>query len=173
MRPLRFSQPGGWAQLQKARFPSSGQGECSLLAQRSHVWKYSIAAFTYGCLKTTCRFPIGTEGHGRSYMLGIWQAVCGAMGGLVSGCITQSIRAQSGLSNWVLLRAIQIDPHLGFLGNSIGHFFLLLGRLSAAWWLQNSQSGGLVGQEYEDGSLKTQVRVRFGAKGTAGPLCRG
>ena len=68
-------------------------------------------------------------------------------------------------------RAVQVDPHVGFLGRPIGHYFFLVGRQKAALWLQNSQSGGLVGQECEDGSLKTEARVRFRAEAMAVPMC--
>ena len=58
-------------------------------------------------------------------------------------------------------RAVQVDPNLGFGGSPIEHVFRLVGRQSSGLWLQNSQSGGLLGQKCEDGSLKTQARVRF------------
>ena len=55
-----------------------------------------------------------------------------------------------------LTRDVQMDL-LGFLCSPIGHFFFLVGRQSAELCLQNSQSRGLVGEECEDGSLKTQA----------------
>ena len=73
----------------------------------------------------------------------------------------------------VLSRDEQVDPHLRILGSPTGQHFFLVGRQRAALWFLNSQSGGLVCQECEEGSLKTQARLRFGADGTAGPLTRG
>ena len=66
--------------------------------------------------------------------------------------------------------AVQVDPHLGFLGSPIGHLFLLVRRQTAALWLQKSPCEGLLGWEWEDGSLKTQARVRLQAEGMVGPL---
>ena len=62
-------------------------------------------------------------------------------------------------------RAGQVEPHLWFQSSPTGHFFLLVASQSAALWLQNSQSGRLVGHECEDGRLKTQASVRFRAEG--------
>ena len=67
-------------------------------------------------------------------------------------------------------RAMHVDPHVGFLGRPIGHFFPLVGRINAALWLQNSQSGGLAGQECEDESLNTEAMVQFSVECTAVPM---
>ena len=68
---------------------------------------------------------------------------------------------------------VQVVPHLESLTAPEGKVSLLLGRQSAALWLRYSESGGLVGQECEDGSLRTEVRVRFQGEGRGGLFCRG
>lgn len=67
-------------------------------------------------------------------------------------------------------RAVQVDPHLVFLGRGIGHFLLVI-RQNAALGLQNSQYGVLVGQECKDGSLKTQTTVKVSVEHMAVPKC--
>ena len=72
----------------------------------------------------------------------------------------------------VKLSGMQVDPHLAFLGSPRGNVFLLEGRKSAALWRRNSHTGGLVGQNCEEGSVRTQARLRFWVKIMAGTLCR-
>ena len=55
----------------------------------------------------------------------------------------------------VLLRAVQLDPHGGFLHRPFLHFFYLVSRQMAALRLQNIQVGGFAGEECEDRSMKT------------------
>lgn len=71
----------------------------------------------------------------------------------------------------VCSRAMQVDPHAKFLGRPIGHVSFLVGRQKAVLWIQNSQSRGLVGQECEDGNLKTKAMLKFSAELMAVPMC--
>ena len=62
----------------------------------------------------------------------------------------------------VPLRAVQVDPHLGFLCHPVDHFLPSESRQRTVFGLQDSQCGGLVHQASGDGRLKTQARVRVG-----------
>ena len=56
--------------------------------------------------------------------------------------------------------AVLFSFNMGGLCSSMGHGFFLDGRQSPVLWLQTPQSGGHVGQDSGDGSLKTKARVR-------------
>ena len=60
---------------------------------------------------------------------------------------------------------------VGYLGRPIQHFFFLVGKQKAVLCLQTSLSGGLEGQDCEDGSLKTQATVQFISEHRAVPMC--
>ena len=49
----------------------------------------------------------------------------------------------------VPLRAVQVNPHLGFLCHPVGHFLPSESRQRAVLGLQDSQCGGLVHQASE------------------------
>ena len=57
----------------------------------------------------------------------------------------------------LLSRPLQVEPHLGFFGLFHGALFLSVGLAECCVVAPESQSGGLVGQECEDRSLKTQL----------------
>ena len=61
----------------------------------------------------------------------------------------------------------------GFLDRPIQLFYFLVGKQKAVLCLQTSQSGGLAGQEYEDGSLQTQASLQFSSERRAVPMCQG
>ena len=71
----------------------------------------------------------------------------------------------------VLWRAVQVDPHVGILDRHLGHFFFLADKRKAVLDLQSPESGGLVIQEFEDGSVKTQAKVQFIVEHRAVPMC--
>lgn len=66
-----------------------------------------------------------------------------------------------------------MNPYVKILDRPIGHFFFLVGRQKAVLCLQDSQYGGLVGKECEEGSLKTLGLVKFSAECMAVPICSG
>ena len=66
-----------------------------------------------------------------------------------------------------------MDFHVGFLDRPIGHFFFLAGKQKAVLSLQNPVSGGLVVQEWEDGSLKKQATLQFIVEHRSVPMCCG
>ena len=81
-------------------------------------------------------YPVWVEmiswDHGRSHCC-IWGTLSGWLtGGLVSGGVRQSISDRSAYDIGVPLRAVQVDPPVGFLGIPIGHYFFLVGRQKAA-----------------------------------------
>ena len=60
---------------------------------------------------------------------------------------------------------------MGFLDRPIRHFFFLADKQKAVLGLQNSESGGLAVQEWEDGSLKKQAMVQFIVEHREVPMC--
>ena len=62
------------------------------------------------------------------------------------------------------------SPNLYHFGQWNGQNSHGLGRHSTNVWLQWSQPGGCVAQDFEDRSLKTQIQLRFGDLGMAGPI---
>ena len=56
---------------------------------------------------------------------------------------------------------VQVDPHLGFLRSPRGQCFLSGGQSGCCIVVLDCQTGGLVGQYSEDGSLRSQARPRF------------
>ena len=56
---------------------------------------------------------------------------------------------------------VQVDPHWGILGRPRGQYYSSGEQAECCIVVLDCQSGGLVGQESEDRSLRTQARPRF------------
>ena len=82
--------------------------------------------------------------------------ICSQLSGwLTGGWGSGSVRAlvqRVAYETGVLSRSLQVEPHLGFLGCFMGHYFFLLGWQSAALWLQNPNLEGLWAR-----SVRTEV----------------
>ena len=67
---------------------------------------------------------------------------------------------------------VHVDPHLGFLGSPRGQCFPSGGQAECCIVVLDCQTGRLVVQESEDGSLRTQARPRFLGEDMAGTIYR-
>ena len=104
-------------------------------------------------------------------------SVCGQLSGSCQEVQAQAVSERAsvswsayvfGLQPW----SVQVDPHLGLLGSPRGQCFSSGGQSECCVVVLDCQTGGLVVQESDNKSLRTQARLRFLGEAMAGTIYR-